>query len=93
MQAEPYTGPVRLGEETEAVLAQCGSEERLLTRVARRTERPAPEPPLLLVSEHAAAAAKGPERKIAADAKPGQERGGGGGAAAVGAPGWGRPRP
>lgn len=45
MKAETYSKPVQLGG-TEAVLVRCGSAERLLTRVQRKTQRKAPEPPL-----------------------------------------------
>ena len=46
-QEEPYTAPVQLSG-VEAVLARCGEQERLLTRIAAVRQRLPPEPPLAL---------------------------------------------
>lgn len=47
LQPEIYTQPVQLA--SEAVLARCGEEERLLVRVQPLQARSPPEPPLLSV--------------------------------------------
>ncbi|EFN55879.1 hypothetical protein CHLNCDRAFT_145486 [Chlorella variabilis] len=47
LKEEPYTAPVQLSG-VEAVLARCGEQERLLTRIAAVRQRLPPEPPLAL---------------------------------------------
>lgn len=61
-QEVPYTKPVVL-RGVEAVLARCGAKELLLTRVAQRTQRASPNPPL--APPRGAAAPAGKEGKAA----------------------------